>query len=558
MADDNLGAGAEDLSNSFGDLQERLKSVAASLGKAAELTGDLADEMNRVAKTTDDIEDKQKKVNSETDKFGKKLQAIGKGAALGIVNAMANADQEITNMGKNLNLSRAEATQLKAELAKVSQNLGDARINSIKLAEAQDAINKQLGTSIKFSGETLGTFSRLTKVVKLSEDSATGLALAAQMSGENFEDVVKETLATSRAMQQSRGIALNTRDILDETGKITGFLRANLEANPRALTKAVTAAKLLGAEMSDIRDTANSLLNFESSIEAELEAELLTGRQINLEKARSFALARDFEGLAEEIRRQLPDIRELGDMNAIEAESLAKAFGMTADQLADILFKQEGLNNNTQEMVTLSGEEILNRQEQLSLSETAQMGAENATAKAGENLLLFEDSVAATQAMAENLAGSAQVMTGLNVIASSLAITSQAMALYAQREAIAKIFSANAMKGIVGLAIAGGIIAALYAALSSADSDTSSATNLAEGGIVMPRPGGTIARIGEAGQPEAVIPLNKAKQMGFSGNDNNTQPIIIQNNWDAFAASNGNGRRGLGGTQNLQATPTFA
>jgi phage-related protein len=32
---------------------------------------------------------------------------------------------------------------------------------------------------------------------------------------------------------------------------------------------------------------------------------------------------------------------------------------------------------------------------------------------------------------------------------------------------------------------------------------------LAEGGIVMPRPGGTLATIGEAGQAEAVIPLNK-------------------------------------------------
>jgi hypothetical protein len=37
-----------------------------------------------------------------------------------------------------------------------------------------------------------------------------------------------------------------------------------------------------------------------------------------------------------------------------------------------------------------------------------------------------------------------------------------------------------------------------------------------------------------------------------------TQPVVIQNNWDAFAASNGNGRRGLGGTQALQASPTFA
>jgi hypothetical protein len=35
---------------------------------------------------------------------------------------------------------------------------------------------------------------------------------------------------------------------------------------------------------------------------------------------------------------------------------------------------------------------------------------------------------------------------------------------------------------------------------------------LAEGGIVMPQPGGVIAQLAEAGQPEAVIPLNKMDQ----------------------------------------------
>jgi hypothetical protein len=81
---------------------------------------------------------------------------------------------------------------------------------------------------------------------------------------------------------------------------------------------------------------------------------------------------------------------------------------------------------------------------------------------------------------------------------------------------------------------------------------------MAQGGIVKPKAGGTLARIGEAGQPEAVIPLNKARQMGFGGGGGAPQPIIINNTFDAFAASNGNGRKGLGGAQEMQASPTFA
>jgi hypothetical protein len=48
--------------------------------------------------------------------------------------------------------------------------------------------------------------------------------------------------------------------------------------------------------------------------------------------------------------------------------------------------------------------------------------------------------------------------------------------------------------------------------------DGNGGVKLATGGIVMPRPGGTLATIGEAGQAEAVIPLDRlGKMMGNGG-----------------------------------------
>jgi hypothetical protein len=45
---------------------------------------------------------------------------------------------------------------------------------------------------------------------------------------------------------------------------------------------------------------------------------------------------------------------------------------------------------------------------------------------------------------------------------------------------------------------------------------------LADGGVVMPRPGGVLANIAEGGQPEAVIPLNKFDKLGSQNNFNIT------------------------------------
>jgi hypothetical protein len=54
------------------------------------------------------------------------------------------------------------------------------------------------------------------------------------------------------------------------------------KASPEALTQAVAQARLLGTTLETTKKQAASLLNFETSIENELQAELLTGQQLNL------------------------------------------------------------------------------------------------------------------------------------------------------------------------------------------------------------------------------------------------------------------------------------
>lgn len=54
-----------------------------------------------------------------------------------------------------------------------------------------------------------------------------------------------------------------------------------------------------------------------------------------------------------------------------------------------------------------------------------------------------------------------------------------------------------------------------------------SGIKLAEGGIVLPRPGGTQATIGEAGQAEAVIPLDRMGEFGMGGGGGMTINLVV-------------------------------
>jgi hypothetical protein len=109
------------------------------------------------------------------------------------------------------------------------------------------------------------------------------------------------------------------------------------------IAEAVLEAKALGATLQQVEQIANSLLNFEQSISSELEAELLTGRDLYLERARLFALNNDLAGLAQEINREIGSAADFTAMNVIQQEALAKAVGLQREELAKALIEQEAL-----------------------------------------------------------------------------------------------------------------------------------------------------------------------------------------------------------------------
>lgn len=459
-------------------------------------------------------------------------------------------DKETTAMARGLNMSKEEAIGVKEQFAQISRDSGDIAINSIRLGKAQAGLNAQLGMGTQFSGQMLKTFSKLTEIVGISAEAAGSLAFQGQMAGQSFREVEENVLAASYEMQRGVGIQLDMKGVLEATGKVSGQVRANLGANPELIAKAVTAAKLLGAELSDIAAAGKTMLNFESSIEAELEAELLTGKQLNLEKARAAALAGDQVALAEELGKNIGSHGDFMKMNVLQQDALAKAMGMSSDSMADMLFKQETMGMNAKQLRAQGKGELADKLEQLDAQEKMALAQEKFQAVMGEVAMVVLPVVEAFGQMVSWLAESKVLLGALVGIIVSLAVAQKALALYNFATATAKIFASNLSIGPWGIVGALAGVAALGAAIG--------------GGAAMIKDGHAPASKGpftitdNYGAMAKTTPGDNLQVGPGVGKGSSSAPVVIQNNWDAFAASNGNGRKGLGGTQSLQASPTFA
>lgn len=128
---------------------------------------------------------------------------------------------------------------------------------------------------------------------------------------------------------------------MTEVTKVSGTLSANLGNDPKRIAAAVIQAQKLGISLEQSKKISSSLLDFESSITNELEAELLTGKNLNYEKARALALQGKTTEAASELLGQLGGLDEFQKLNVIQQDAIAKSIGMSADELADSYKQQE-------------------------------------------------------------------------------------------------------------------------------------------------------------------------------------------------------------------------
>ena len=291
--------------------------------------------------------------------------------------ALKKIDTRTADLQRNLGLSKVEAVNLNDELAATAIASNTIGVNVDTLTKTVGDLNNALGgTAIIFDSELLESATFLRERLKLSEESLANMTMQSLATGQSLESLKDTQLETLVAAEKEFGMRFNTRQVLDEANKISGALRLNLEKAPGGLVKAVAQAKMLGLNMEQTAKMAGKLLDFESSIEAELEAELLTGRDLNLEQARLLALKGDTAGAAAEIAKQVGSSAEFAQMNVIAQQSLADAAGLTVDELSDALRKQEGIASQAGEAADRTAEQAEGTATALSVQERLAGAAE--------------------------------------------------------------------------------------------------------------------------------------------------------------------------------------
>ena len=144
-------------------------------------------------------------------------------------------------------------------------------------------------------------------------------------------DAANDAVRAIGKLAQAEGVAAGQviSDIAGSMDKFAEFANAGADA----LARAAIEARKVGLNLSAVTGAAEKLLDFESSISAEFNAQVLTGKNLNLEEARRAALAGDFEKVTSELQKNVGALGDIQTLGPVEMKSISDALGLSAQEI---------------------------------------------------------------------------------------------------------------------------------------------------------------------------------------------------------------------------------
>jgi hypothetical protein len=210
--------------------------------------------------------------------------------------------------------------------------------------ETAKSLSKEFGglKDVTF-GTQLNTNLMATNMGISGNEAASIVGSFARMN-DGSASTAMDMAATTKEMAKAAGVPVD-QVMKDVAGSAQAFAEYGKDGGLNIAKAAVSAAKL-GVGMDSLTKVTDSLLDFETSINSELELGAMLGRNINLDRARALAYEGNIGGAVKETLQSLGGIEEFNKMDIFQKRKAAELLGLSVEEFQKMAANSDKLNDD--------------------------------------------------------------------------------------------------------------------------------------------------------------------------------------------------------------------
>jgi phage-related protein len=243
-------------------------------------------------------------------------------------------DKSATDLRKQFGLFREDAEIIEKNIREIVIDLGEFGVKAEDVQKSMSAIGKTFNYIDVLDKSIVKDIAMMSKQMGISEEkSAKFLKTIGGIKGESGI-ANKSMLSFAGSVATAYGIGLD--EVMYDVADASDDVRMYAGKTADELIIGAAQARQMGTTLDNMAKSSKSLLNFETSIQAELKASALIGKNINFNEARRLA----FQGKTVEANKLILDQAKkikFNQLNPIAQEAFAAAAGKSVKELQDML-----------------------------------------------------------------------------------------------------------------------------------------------------------------------------------------------------------------------------
>jgi len=254
----------------------------------------------------------------------------------------AELDNAAMSFRQNTGFLASQTKQIETNIRVASRDLAGFGVTVEVASESAQQLANAFGDTAIANRENIEYVSLMKQNLGVSAEDSTALMQNFMGIGGMSSKVARETAGAAASMAKAAGVPYGA--VMKEVAKPSAEVRSLIRGSVDALIKGAIEAKRLGTSLEAVGKAAAGMLDFQTSINDEMEASVLFGKDVNLQKARELAYAGDLENLAKEQSRLLQEAGDVSKMDYFQRMGIAKALGMSVEEMDKMNAKQQELN----------------------------------------------------------------------------------------------------------------------------------------------------------------------------------------------------------------------